>query len=74
MSVFVASCRHEAELAQAANQPLPDDDDDAFEQRALNTLLGWFSFNLYFYLGVVIGSCPGNVDNIMEDLIFGNVI
>ncbi|CAI0389559.1 unnamed protein product [Linum tenue] len=24
-------CRHEAELAQAANQPLPDDDDDAFD-------------------------------------------
>jgi len=24
-------CRHENELQQAANQPLPDDDDDAFE-------------------------------------------
>jgi len=24
-------CRHEAELAAAASQPLPDDDDDAFE-------------------------------------------
>jgi len=23
------ACRHEAELAQAASQPLPDDDDDA---------------------------------------------
>lgn len=23
--------RHEAELREAANQPLPDDDDDAFE-------------------------------------------
>lgn len=26
-----ASCRHEAELASAAAQPLPDDDDEAFE-------------------------------------------
>lgn len=25
------SYRHEAELAAAASQPLPDDDDDAFE-------------------------------------------
>lgn len=25
------SLRHEAELAAAASQPLPDDDDDAFE-------------------------------------------
>jgi len=24
-------CRHEAELAAAASQPLPDDDDDTFE-------------------------------------------
>ncbi|GAU41995.1 hypothetical protein TSUD_307010 [Trifolium subterraneum] len=24
-------CRHENELTEAANQPLPDDDDDAFE-------------------------------------------
>lgn len=25
------SCRYEAEIAAAAAQPLPDDDDDAFE-------------------------------------------
>lgn len=31
MVVFIVSNRHEAELAQAAIQPLPDDDDDAFE-------------------------------------------
>lgn len=29
--VFDYVCRHEAELAAAASQPLPDDDDDAFE-------------------------------------------
>ncbi|KAI7743309.1 hypothetical protein M8C21_030723 [Ambrosia artemisiifolia] len=28
---MVAQQQHEAELAVAANQPLPDDDDDAFE-------------------------------------------
>ncbi|KAJ7956637.1 GTP-binding nuclear protein [Quillaja saponaria] len=28
---LAAQQQHEAELAQAANQPLPDDDDDAFE-------------------------------------------
>lgn len=28
---LVFFCRHEAELAAAASQPLPDDDDDAFE-------------------------------------------
>lgn len=31
ISVIIASRRHEAELAQAAAQPLPDDDDEAFE-------------------------------------------
>ncbi|RXH94369.1 hypothetical protein DVH24_024053 [Malus domestica] len=29
--VIIASCRHEAELAATAAQPLPDDDDEAFE-------------------------------------------
>lgn len=31
LRAFFVSYRHEAELAQAAAQPLPDDDDDAFE-------------------------------------------
>ncbi|CAN6565687.1 unnamed protein product [Malus baccata var. baccata] len=31
ISIIIASCRHEAELAATAAQPLPDDDDEAFE-------------------------------------------
>lgn len=38
--VLTCVCRHEAELAQAANQPLPDDDDDAFEQKED----GWYKY------------------------------
>ncbi|CAN6704932.1 unnamed protein product [Malus baccata var. baccata] len=31
ISIIIASCRHEAELVATAAQPLPDDDDEAFE-------------------------------------------
>ena len=31
INVSLCFCRHEQELAVAAAQPLPDDDDDAFE-------------------------------------------